>query len=131
MTNTFRKALIGTAVAAATLLAGGVGSASATTGTKGGPASRLVNLTSEQQSCLDSALAGISSSSTKAERKASVRAATKACGIWKQYAKLSTQSQSCVEANGLTNSNGLPTKAQKRTFKSLASKCGFQIRTKG
>ncbi len=131
MSNTIRKALIGTAVAAATLLGSGIGSASATSGNKGGPASRLVNLTSDQQSCLDSALAGISSSATKAERKAAVRSATKSCGIWKQYAKLSAQSQSCVEANGLTKSNGLPTKTQKRTFKSLASKCGFQIRTKG
>ncbi|MEY4164751.1 MAG: hypothetical protein RL419_593 [Actinomycetota bacterium] len=125
------KAIIGATVVAVSLLGVSTGSVSAASSGKGGPASRLVNLTAEQRTCLDNALSSISPSATRPERRTAVREATRSCGIWKQYAKLAAQARSCVEANGVTSGNGLPSKAQKRTFRSLAAKCGFQLRTKG
>lgn len=93
-------------------------------------ASGFVNLSTQQETCLASARSA-AKGSTKEVRRATIKSAAQACGIWKRFSKLSADQQACLAANGLTKPKGLPTKAQRKQLRSLASSCGVTLRIKG
>ncbi|MGA0863025.1 MAG: hypothetical protein ACO3RB_03945 [Ilumatobacteraceae bacterium] len=105
----------------------GAGTSLASTGTaKPNP----IQLTAEQHNCLAAAKAKIPAGTAKAVRRVSMKAAAQSCGIWKKFARLSTDQRACLASNGLT-ANGAPTRAKKKQLRSLAAKCGITLRVKG
>lgn len=124
-----RKTRMVPAVVLATALfsLGGAQVASAQGNNGGG--SKLVNLTAEQETCLASAKSR-AKGTTGAARKATIKSAAQACGIWKRFSKLTAEQQACLGAKGL-KPTGSPTKAQKKQLRSLASACGVTLKVKG
>lgn len=125
MAQTIKKAIV-TAVLGASLVLG----AGSTAFAAGDGSSHMVNLTSQQETCLASAKSA-AKGAAKDVRRATIKSAAQACGIWKRFSKLSSEQQSCLAANGLKKPAGLPTKAQRKQLRSLAATCGVTIKVKG
>lgn len=121
----FRKATAGAAIAAV-LVFGATPGASA----QGDGASKPITLTAEQETCMAAAKTA-AKGQTGAARKATIKSAAQACGVWKRFAKLTSEQQACLAANGLKRPTGAPTKAHKKQLRSLAAKCGVALRVKG
>lgn len=120
-----RRALTTTVVTAALALGPAVGAQA-----QGDGSSRSVNLTAQQETCL----AGAKSAAkdlTGATRKATIKSAAQACGVWKRFSRLTTEQQDCLAANGLKKPSGRPTQAQRKQLRSLAAGCGVTIKVKG
>ncbi|MEY3690979.1 MAG: hypothetical protein RJB57_634, partial [Actinomycetota bacterium] len=125
MTITIRRMFTAAAVTAALAL----GSASGAQA-QGDGSSKLVNLTAQQEICLASAKSA-AKGTTGAARKATIKSAAQACGVWKRFAKLSAEQQACLAANGLKKPAGRPTQAQRKQLRSLAAGCGVTLKVKG
>lgn len=120
--------LVPAIVLATALFSVGGAQVAAAQGNNGG-GSKLVNLTNDQEACLATAKAKAKGTSGEA-RKATIKSAAQACGIWKRFSKLSAEQQDCLGAKGL-KPNGAPTKAQRKQLRSLASACGVTLKVKG
>jgi hypothetical protein len=118
-----------TLAAAAATAALALGSASGAQAANDG-GSKFVNLTAQQESCLASAKSA-AKGTTGAARKATIKSAAQACGIWKRFSKLTAEQQSCLAANGLKKPAGRPTVAQRKQLRALAATCGVTIKVKG
>lgn len=119
------RSLMSAAVAAVVVL----GSASGVQA-KGDESSRPVTLTAQQETCM----AGAKSTAkgmTGAARKANIKSAAQACGVWKRFSKLSADQQACLAANGLKRPVGRPTQAQRKQLRALAAGCGVTLKVKG
>lgn len=125
MPHTIRKSIASVAIGATLVLGAG-----STAFASGDGSSRMVNLTAQQETCLASAKSA-AKGATKDVRRATIKSAAQACGIWKRFSKLSAEQQSCLAANGLKKPAGLPTKAQRKQLRSLAATCGVTIKVKG
>jgi hypothetical protein len=97
---------------------------------QGDGSSKFVNLTAQQETCLASAKSA-AKGTTGAARKATIKSAAQACGVWKRFSKLSAEQQACLAANGLKKPAGRPTQAQRKQLRSLAAACGVTIKVKG
>ncbi|MFM1791002.1 MAG: hypothetical protein RLZZ526_1329 [Actinomycetota bacterium] len=125
MAHRIRKTIASAAIGATLVLGAG-----STAFAAGDGSSRLVNLTTQQETCLASAKSA-AKGATKDVRRATIKSAAQACGIWKRFSKLSSEQQACLAANGLKKPAGLPTKAQRKQLRSLAATCGVTIKVKG
>jgi hypothetical protein len=125
MAHRIRKTIASAAIGATLVLGAG-----STAFAAGDGSSRLVNLTTQQETCLASAKSA-AKGATKDVRRATIKSAAQACGIWKRFSKLSSEQQACLAANGLKKPVGLPTKAQRKQLRSLAATCGVTIKVKG
>ena len=107
---------------------------SAGTGTQafaasGDGSSGFVNLTAQQETCLATAKSAVKGTKGSA-RKATIKAAAQSCGVWKRFSKLTSEQQACLASNGLSRPAGLPTPAQRKMLRALASTCGVTIKVK-
>lgn len=125
MKLTVRKTIVTAAVAAALALGSAPGALA-----QGDGSSKFVNLTSQQESCLASAKSA-AKGTTGAARKATIKSAAQACGVWKRFSKLSAEQQACLATNGLSKPAGRPTQAQRKKLRTLAATCGVTIKVKG
>lgn len=126
MTHSLRKTLVSAVLGATVVL--GAGSTAFAAGNDG--SSRMVNLTAQQETCLASAKSN-AKGATKEVRRATIKSAAQACGIWKRFSKLTSDQQACLASNGLKKPAGLPTKAQRKQLRSLAATCGVTLKVKG
>ncbi|MGA1362437.1 MAG: hypothetical protein ACO36A_05920 [Ilumatobacteraceae bacterium] len=120
-----RKSVAAAAVAAVIML-GGAPIASA----QGEGSGKLVNLTAAQETCLAAARSA-AKGQTGAARKANIKSAAQACGVWKRFHKLTAEEQACLASHGLKRPTGAPTRAHKKALRTLAASCGVTLKVKG
>lgn len=117
-------------VAAGTFLAVTVSMGGASAVSAKSDSGQSVSLTAEQESCIAAAKTS-AKGLTGPARKATIKSAAQACGVWKRFNKLTAEQQACLAANGLKRPSGAPTKAHKKALRSLAAKCGVTLKVKG
>lgn len=125
MTTKIRRVLATAALTTVLALASAPGAQA-----QGDGSSKFVNLTAQQESCLASAKSA-AKGTTGAARKATIKSAAQACGVWKRFSKLTAEQQACLAANGLKKPAGRPTQAQRKQLRALAASCGVTIKVKG